>query len=317
MTSTAARITLDLSQLAPILRDLNLAAPSALVQLKQSTSPVYRADLTDGTSVIIKTFDAFLYDAPAKETYASRLLADLDVPITRFLAFDETRTRLPFRYSIASYLPGETVATFRSEPDVADLYRQMGQLLRRLHTVRLPAFGRFDANGLVDPLPTNEAFVLRLWDGALDRFRHYGADPDLAAALDRIVRARLDLVRHSSGPVFAHDDMQPNNVLAERDGAGHLRLTGLIDFGNARAADPLFDLAKTLFCCEHEAPGSGAAIREGYGPIDHPDPAAALWLYTLIHRVVMWYWLRHVGIIPDAAAKHDLIADLEAMAAEV
>jgi len=66
-----------------------------------------------------------------------------------------------------------------------------------------------------------------------------------------------------------------------------LRVTGLIDFGNARAADATFDLAKTLFCCEHEAPGSTTAILAGYGPVDHPESEAALRLYTLIHRVVM------------------------------
>ena len=149
----------------------------------------------------------------------------------------------------------------------------------------------------------------------LERFRHYGAPAGLSDRLDGIVMSGRGLMAKSSGPVFAHDDFQPNNVLAERDAAGRLHLTGLIDFGNARAADATFDLAKTLFCCEHEAPGSTAAILDGYGVIDHPEPDAALWLYTLIHRVVMWYWLRHIGVIPEAA-KHDLMVDLEAMAEE-
>lgn len=35
----------------------------------------------------------------------------------------------------------------------------------------------------------------------------------------------------------------------------------------------------------------------------------------LHHRLVMWWWLRHVGFIPDGE-KHDLIRDLEAMAAD-
>lgn len=315
MTEGTAAIALSLEALVPVLRELNLARPIELVLIKPGTSPVYRADLRDGTSVVVKTYDELLYDAPAKQAYASNLLAGLDVPITRFHLFDESRTRLPFRFSVANYLPGEPVAAFQGEPDVADLYHQMGGLLRKLHTVCIKGFGRLDANGLVDPAPTNEAFITGLWSNLLERFRHYGADPALADRLNCLVVHRLPLVRHSDGAVFAHDDMQPHNVLAERDGAGRLRLTGLIDFGNARAADPLFDLAKTLFCCEHDAPGSSSAIREGYGPIDHPEPEAALWLYLLIHRVTMWYWLRHVGVVPEGGPKHDLILDLEAMAA--
>ena len=79
--------------------------------------------------------------------------------------------------------------------------------------------------------------------------------------------------------------------------------------------DALSDLAKTLFICEHEAPGSRAAILAGYGPIDHPDPEAALWLYTLLHRVIMWWWLRMIGAIPDGQP-HDLIDALTTMADE-
>jgi Ser/Thr protein kinase RdoA (MazF antagonist) len=48
--------------------------------------------------------------------------------------------------------------------------------------------------------------------------------------------------------------LQQGNVLAEYGTNGSLQLTGLIDFGNARAGDALFDLAKTLFCCTHEDP---------------------------------------------------------------
>ncbi|KKB11575.1 hypothetical protein VE25_12020, partial [Devosia geojensis] len=84
----------------------------------------------------------------------------------------------------------------------------------------------------------------------------------------RIVEERFDdIVPHSTGPVFAHDDLQPGNVLAARTPDGSLTRSGLIDFGNARAADPVFDLAKCLFCSRHEAPDSPALILEGFGPI--------------------------------------------------
>ena len=100
-------------------------------------------------------------------------------------------------------------------------------------------------------------------------------------------------------------------MLAEYDRNGSLRLTGLIDFGNARAGDALFDLAKALFCCAHEDPRSRAPLLAGYGEINHPEPEEALWLYFLFHRVVMWCGLTRRGDPSDGPAV--LLRDLEEM----
>jgi len=100
-------------------------------------------------------------------------------------------------------------------------------------------------------------------------------------------------------------------VLAEYGTNGSLQLTGLIDFGNARAGDALFDLAKALFCCAHEDPRSREPVLAGYGEINHPDPEEALWLYTLFHRVVMWCGLTRRGDTSDGPA--GLLRDLDEM----
>ncbi len=307
-------VTVDLDRLAEALSDLGAGVPVATVEMIGGSSPVFRIDLADGGSLTLKTYDDLRYKLPIRESYASSLLHDLDVPVTRYLALDETRSWLPFRFAITNYLPGVTVGSLKDEPDIAELYRQMGALLRKLHTVLLPGYGQFGDDGIIDPAVTNAEHVRHQAAHAFQQFRRYGGDEALALRLEAIVAAHSETIAQSVGAVFAHDDFHPDNVLAERDASGHLRLTGVIDFGNARAADPVSDLAKTLFCCEHDAPGSSAALRDGYGPIDHPYSEAGLWIYTLLHRVTMWGWLRHVGIIPDGE-EHGLIMDLRAMAA--
>jgi aminoglycoside phosphotransferase (APT) family kinase protein len=306
--------SLDLATLTPILADLGLAAPVDITNIKADSSKVFRIDLADGTPVVLKAYDRFntAHHVVAGETFASRLLDGFDLPVTRYLVQDETHTRLPFAYAITNYIPGDTVKSFANAPDVADLYRQMGGLLRRLHAIALPAFGQFGPDGVVDPVATNAEQMRRSFTYAFARFREHGGGEALARRLEAMVEARFDAMTTSRGPVFSHDDLNPTNVLAERDASGRLRLTGLIDFGNARAADAVSDLAKTLFNTEHELTGSSPYILEGCGPIDHPDPEGALRLYTLHHRVVMWWWLRHVGFIADGET-HDLIRDLEAM----
>ena len=307
-----SRAAPQLAQVATAFRALHLGDPLALSELEGGSSGSFRVDLAGGTSVVLKTYHDVIAKLPEREVYAARFLAGLDLPITRYLAVDESRTRLPHRFAVTNYLPGSSVGAFRDEPDIADLHRQMGGLLRRLHAIRLPAFGHFDAHGIIDPETDHASYMRKVAAHAFGQFRRYGADPELADRLETCVAARAAIFTHSSGAVFAHDDLNPNNVLAQRGADGRLQLTGLIDFGNARAADAVFDLAKTIFICEHEAPGSGTAILEGYGPIGHPHPEAALWLYTLLHRVVMWWWLRHVGIIAEGQP-HPLIEDLREM----
>jgi Ser/Thr protein kinase RdoA (MazF antagonist) len=306
-----------LSALAPILADLRLAQPIAITDIKDGTARVFRVDLADGTAIVLKQYDETYkqHYVVAGETYAERLLAKLDLPITRYLLQDESLARLPYPFAITNYLPGTTVKSLRDEPDIADLYRQMGALLRKLHAVPAPAYGQFGPDGVIDGKPTNAELMRGGFAYHFTQFRKFGGDEALARRLEAIVADRFDAMTWSRGPVFAHDDLNPTNVLAQRDATGRLRLTGLIDFGNARAGDAVSDLAKNLFNTEHELPGSSPFILEGYGPIDHPDPEGALWFYTLHHRLVMWWWLRHVGIIPDGE-HHDLIDALTQMADE-
>lgn len=305
-----------LSQIAPILAEIGLAAPLAITDIKDGSGRVFRVDLADGSAVVLKHYDEHYkqHYVVSGERYAERLLEKLDLPITRYLVQDESLTRLPFPFAITNYLPGVTVKSLRDEPDIADLYRQMGALLRKLHSVPAPGYGTFGGDGVVDAKQTNAELMRGGFAYHFAQFRKYGGDDALARQLEAIVAERFDAMTWSRGPVFAHDDLNPNNVLAQRDASGRLQLTGLIDFGNARAADAVSDIAKNIFNTEHELPGSTPYILEGYGPIDHPDPEGALWFYTLHHRLVMWWWLRHVGFIPDGE-KHDLIRDLEAMAA--
>ncbi|MDR3475320.1 MAG: aminoglycoside phosphotransferase family protein [Devosia sp.] len=305
--------SVDLIQLRPVLAALGLAAPLVLTELRGGSNRVFRVDLDDGGAVTLKTYDDLRGKLPVGEAYAASLLVDLDLPVTRYLAIDESRSRLPFRFALTNHLHGDAVQSHTGVADVADAYREMGRALRRLHTVRLPAYARFGDGTIDSPAASNSVAVRRRITRAFAEFRRYGADAQLVAALEAQIERLFAAVTWGAGPVFVHDDLHPNNVLVKRDDRGQFRLSGVLDFGNAFAGDAVSDLAKTLFCCEHDAPGSTPAILEGYGPIDHPHPELALWFYTLLHRVTMWWWLRHVGVIADGE-RHDLIADLERMA---
>lgn len=307
---------MDTLHVAMALSPLGLGEIQGVTPLVGGSSPAYRVDLADSQAVVLRVYPDLLLHAPRKYAYASRQLEKIDLPVTRFLLVDETRSRLPFRFAVTNYLPGVTVGSLQRHIDINNLYRQTGALLRKLHSISMPAYGAFDAEGIVGPVSSNTVFIRRLIEDALFQFVAQGANGGLTGRLRAILVDGFDaVVPYSKGAVFAHDDLHPHNVLAVEAPNGKLTLSGLIDFGNARAADPVFDLAKCLFCSEHDAPDCASYILDGYGPVDHPHPAAALEYYTLLHRIVMWWWLRHIGVIPTPDSPSDIMDKLRNVAA--
>lgn len=299
---------IDARNIAPILAAQHLPPLVRMSELHGGSAAVFRLDLSDGSAVILKTYDRAEM-VPHREAYASRLLAKVDVPHPRYLLIDESLERLPHRFALTTYVHGSIGSEYLD--DVA-LFKDLGGLARRLHSVFISGFGAF-------PEPeheTNDAYVRNMMDHAFGKFIDYGADAALATTLRAILeRDFSSVVLESDRAVFAHDDLHPGNVLVTGAPQG-LSIAGLVDFGNARASAAIMDLAKTIFICEHEKPGSGAAVLAGYGPIDHPSPDKALAFYTLLHRVIMWWWLRHIGVLATPDADVDVMTALRATAAQ-
>ena len=302
---------MDISIAGQAIAPLDLGKVSAVVSLQGGSAEVFRLELDTDVSLVLKIYQDDSAGIIGGDSFAIAQAQTAGLPVTRYLLVDQSRARLPFRYVVANHLPGLPAGNFRQHPDIASLYRQMGSVLRSLHTIRMPAYGRFDADGIADPVSTNTIFVRKRLDCALKRFLEHGAEPGLASRLRDIAETDFDaVVPHSPGAVLAHDDLHPDNVLAtETDGL--LQLSGLPDFGNAHTADAVSDLAKCLFCSEHDAHGSARHILEGYGPVAHPDPAPALALYTLLHRLTMWSWLRQIDAIPAPDSPSDITDNLK------
>jgi Ser/Thr protein kinase RdoA (MazF antagonist) len=307
-------VDLELEQVRTIVRDLDRTLdPVGFARLHGGTQDVYRIDLAGAEKPLILKIYA---DEPAWIVAKEALVAGwvgarAGIPIPRWLRVDERRTCIPFRFALTTWLPGVTVRSLIGAPGIDAAYRQMGELMRRLHAIPMPSYGYIVADGIRRPQPTNDEYMRSAFDQAFRQFREQAGDEALTRRLEEKAQSRFDLLQYSAGPVLCHDDLQQGNVLAAYDRNGSLQLTGLIDFGNARAGDALFDLAKALFCCAHEDPRSRAPLLAGYGEINHPEPEEALWLYFLFHRVVMWCGLTRRGDPSDGPAV--LLRDLEEM----
>ena len=295
------RTTLDLNleTVQQIVRSLD---PSLTAErfgrLEGGSTEVYKIDVVgaDTTPLVLKIYSDEPAWLPSKELLVAGWLAELTPPVPKWLRVDESRTILPLRFALLTLLPGRPLRYWFGDPGIGSTYRQMGELLRRVHAVPMATYGYIRGEGVENPRATNAEYMVGAFEDVFRRFRDLGGDANLGRRLEQLAEERFDLLAGNSGPVLCHDDFHQGNVLALRSlDDGGLRLSGLIDFGNARAADSLFDLAKALFCSAHEDARSHQPLLEGYGPTDHPEPKRVLWLYTLFHRVSMWCWLTKLG----------------------
>jgi aminoglycoside phosphotransferase (APT) family kinase protein len=295
------RVTLELDR-ETVQRIVQNLDPSFIAggfpRLHGGSTEVYRIDLAGANRepLVLKIYPDEPEWGPAKERLVAGRCAELTALVPKWLEIDESRSLLPLRYALLPLLPGRSLRDWMAEPDIENAYRQMGELLRRIHAMPMPAYGYVLGQGIHRPKSTNADYMTSAFEDVFRRFRDLGGDADLGRRLQQLAEGNFGLLQESSGAVLCHDDFHQGNVLALRDDIGRLQLSGLIDFGNARAADRLFDLAKALFCSAHEDPRSHRPILEGYGPVDHPDIDRTLWLYTLFHRVSMWCWLTKLGV---------------------
>jgi aminoglycoside phosphotransferase (APT) family kinase protein len=303
---------LDLARVRPIVAELDpLLRPTGVSRLAGGSTEVYRIDIAgDAPPLVLKLYADEPAWFAAKEALVAGWIGDAaPIPIPGWLRLDETRTWLPLRYALITWLPGQTMRSLKGARGVADAYRQMGAALRRLHRIPMAGYGYILGEGIEAPHATNAAYMADAFERLFRRFRDQSGDAALTQDLEQAIRPRFDLLTLCQRPVLLHQDFQPGNVLAERGADGALRLTGLIDFANARAGDPLMDLATALSCCAHEDPSSRAPLLEGYGPVDHPDLEGALWLYISFFRLTLWTWLMEIGD-PGAAGPAGALGDL-------
>lgn len=233
----------------------------------------------------------------------------VDVPVPRILLADESKTLLPLSFVLMRKIEGENLRGIEKDLAANALsraYLLMGEALRKLHRISMEAFGYLGSQGISTAHATNYAYLTTQFDRATQDFVARGGDTRLAQRIADFAMERAHLLNACEAAVLCHNDFHGSNILVSgRDSS--LRLTGVLDFENALAADPLMDLGKTLYCApEMDAPRRDALL-EGYGPILRSDWRETVTLYRLYHHLSFWCWMAMLGnrqILPSLS--HDM-----------
>jgi aminoglycoside phosphotransferase (APT) family kinase protein len=227
--------------------------------------------LADETSLVVKIG---LRDEIAAEAWACRRLVALGVPVPNVvaLALDDGPSGQPAL--ILTFVRGGPT----DDPSVT---LQAGRWFRSVHAERVSGWGPLVVTGAgargqydswSDALLADLSGIDELIGGGI-------LDPELALSVRRCILTD-DLLDYRGPGVLLHNDLKAAHLFGAADGPTP-RLTAVIDWGDARAGDPLADVARLSM--------SGSATTEaflaGYGRRLTPDLLDRLTRYRIVWNV--------------------------------
>jgi hygromycin-B 7''-O-kinase len=230
----------------------------------------------DGRELVLKVYRGELSWKLDKEIFLLRLVGSrLSLPVPEIV--HTTPGVL-----VMTRLPGEPARFVDGDPVSVSL--QLGAHLRELHTITFDNFGYIETR-VTSPVETNLEYMQRRIQ------RKVGSGPPaLRDGLARYFAEREDVFAGCETAVLCHNDAHDANVLVE-DG----RITGLLDWENAVAADPILDLAKSYAFSDGRSEDTLDALVEGYGPL-RPDWREAFDLYVTDHLLELWIWFKQIRV---------------------
>jgi aminoglycoside phosphotransferase (APT) family kinase protein len=214
----------------------------------------------------------------AKEAWVLGRLAGplppLGARVPRVLGADTSRAILPYDYLLLEYLPGRAAAVAWADSPAAtraDLSRQMGRILARLHAVPLPGEGYGGWDAARDRLGGEDdwrAWTARRVARQLRDLEELSAVPaPRLAAIRAWLNDHAGAVPASPRRVLVHGDFGLWNMLVEpapgADGAPRPAISAVFDFEWSEAGPPALDFVPIF-----------------YDPVDPLDPGAFLDGYT-------------------------------------
>jgi Ser/Thr protein kinase RdoA (MazF antagonist) len=234
----------------------------------------YELRTAGGRALVLKLYRGELSWKLDKEVYLFGLVGDR-LPIPKVVYSSDA-------VLVMTRLPGRPARFTRDDP--VAISRQLGGLLRELHTITFEGFGYLETR-VINPVASNLEFMR----GRIERKVRNGP-PNLRDSIERHFAAHEQAFVGCETAVLCHNDAHDANVLVE-----HGRITGLVDWENAVAADPLLDLAKAHAFSDRSSDDTLDALMDGYGPV-RPDWHEAFDLHVIDHLLELWIWFSHLGV---------------------
>ncbi len=198
-------------------------------------------------------------------------------PTPALAAYDQTSTATgDYYWSVEEFVQGVEFDPPGFDPTMRPVVgRHVGEQLRKLHSIELPAFGLLPPSEKPPPAPTMTAWLAQ---------RRTQLEPALALAgqmltlPERFVAALTTVQGYSDTPRFCHGDFAGTNVLVNET-----QLVAAVDWEWAQGGDPALDFAWWYFW--HDDRPTLAAMIQGYAPPDQAAFTERVLAHALLHAL--------------------------------
>jgi len=259
----------------------------------------FRVDLADRRRVFVKTGPRAELVA---EAWAIGQAAAAGVPVPEVAAYEDSVAVTPVPFLVVDLLPSDGSVT-------TGVFHEVGRAMQRAHSLRVAGYGPVDVVG--DPIDPDSV------RGRYDSWQEFIAS--IVDEIDELVRVDLMTVesaaavrRHAAqieasplageSGVLLHGDLKRDHLLAV-DG----RLTGIIDWGDASAGDPAWELARASMM----GPADFDPLIHAYPGADSDVVKRILLVYRLLWNTRALAYEYRAGGDWFAAYQRRLVEDLD------
>ena len=284
---------------AMVRRATSQPATSLARLVRGNDNEVYIARLPQGEDVVVRIHRSGSCSL-AEEAWPLGMARSVGVPVPEVLLVDQVvdgETALEFM--VETRVPGQPLEDRLPRLTQAErrhVFRQMGEVLARLHSIRVGGFYRRQPDGTWDFPDWSALMASAVRERAAERpwLRAAGfGDDEISCMVELIERYRREFT--CAEPVLCHGDFIPAHVFVDDD----LHISGVIDFGEYQGNHPIQDLA-TLSMMTGSRIEEG--VRRGYMGAALLDDRFALRLR--LHRLMLevGYLAHHLQIPGHPAA---------------
>ncbi len=212
-----------------------------------SVNVVVRAVLTDGTAVIVRAHPPGVPNGYFwAESIATTRAKAAGVPTYDTYYVDDSMSEFPFAYMIMEAIGGKVMSTIMDMSPTRDerLIEHTGELLAKIHSVKVKRFGFFDnriAHEQLQLIGNHERWEEHIFAAYIPNMR-FLLDQKLITReevkkIDGILHSHHDLLRYDD-PRLIHNDIADWNVRCEGD-----RIVGVLDWDESYGGDPVADFS--------------------------------------------------------------------------
>jgi hygromycin-B 7''-O-kinase len=227
------------------------------------------------THVIKLAPRTFAREIQAETTFLQHAPPDLPLSLPLLHASGEVDS---WTYVIETRLPGETLGSRWEEVEMDDrvmILRAIGRWLAVLHHSEIRSHGVL-ADAWSD-------FLSKQLAACASRQSRWGVSSSIVDGIENYLDSAAVTGRTTT--TMLHADLTDENVLLERDGS-RWRISAVIDFGDARIGDPLYDLITPGLLIARGDRLLLEALLDGYGIEPSMRSAAlrkTLMAYSILH----------------------------------